>query len=282
MSNIGDMLVDVKGLKSVHDSIKNTFSTKQELTNVDNKFSEVNSARQSGNGTTYDNLKARLDADKEAAEKDISELKADLKEQDARLLVLDGKVTSEWEIGRRYLNNGAETWASASAMMSTKRGTYINFKSGDVIVLKNLLDYQFSVVYSSDNGSTWSGGTNRVLPMTMDADAIGFICIKKLSGTFTNDEVANVAKNKIFILRGGVNIVSDNEQKIDAITMAMETFNNSEMVSIVSGLMKTWVTANSISVVSESRFGNSITASINDVFAIKVDLSVSYLSLIHI
>lgn len=78
MSNIGDMLVDVKGLKSVHDSIKNTFSTKQELTNVDNKFSEVNSARQSGNGTTYDNLKARLDADKEAAEKDISELKADL------------------------------------------------------------------------------------------------------------------------------------------------------------------------------------------------------------
>ena len=78
MSNIGDMLVDVKGLKSVHDSIKNTFSTKQELTNVDNKFSEVNSARQSGNGTTYDNLKARLDADKEAAEKDIGALKADL------------------------------------------------------------------------------------------------------------------------------------------------------------------------------------------------------------
>lgn len=78
MSNIGDMLVDVKGLKSVHDSIKNTFSTKQELTNVDNKFSEVNSARQSGNGTTYDNLKARLDADKEAAEKDIGKLKANL------------------------------------------------------------------------------------------------------------------------------------------------------------------------------------------------------------
>lgn len=78
MSNIGDMLVDVKGLKSVHDSIKNTFSTKQELTNVDSKFSEVNSARQSGNGTTYNNLKARLDADKEAIETDISELKADL------------------------------------------------------------------------------------------------------------------------------------------------------------------------------------------------------------
>lgn len=78
MSNIGDMLVDVKGLKSVHDSIKNTFSTKQELTNVDSKFSEVNSARQSGNGTTYNNLKARLDADKEAIETDIGELKADL------------------------------------------------------------------------------------------------------------------------------------------------------------------------------------------------------------
>lgn len=78
MSNIGDMLVDVKGLKSVHDNIKSTFSTKQELTNVDNKFSEVNSARQSGNGTTYNNLKARLDADKEAVEADIGELKADL------------------------------------------------------------------------------------------------------------------------------------------------------------------------------------------------------------
>lgn len=76
MSNIGDMLVDVKGLKSVHDSIKNTFSTKQELTNVDSKFSEVNSARQSGNGTTHNNLKARLDADKEAIETDIGELKS--------------------------------------------------------------------------------------------------------------------------------------------------------------------------------------------------------------
>lgn len=89
MSNIGDMLVDVKGLKSVHDNIKSTFSTKQELTNVDNKFSEVNSARQSGNGTTYNNLKARLDADKEAVEADIGELKADLEALSETVSVLE-------------------------------------------------------------------------------------------------------------------------------------------------------------------------------------------------
>ena len=78
MSNIGDMLVDVKGLKSVYDNIKSTFSTKTEVTEVDNKFGEVTSARQSGTGTTYNTLKARLDADKEAVETDIDGLKADL------------------------------------------------------------------------------------------------------------------------------------------------------------------------------------------------------------
>lgn len=101
MSNIGDMLVDVKGLKSVHDNIKSTFSTKQELTNVDNKFSEVNSARQSGNGTTYNNLKARLDADKEAVEADIGKLKADLADvtnhavKSAEQLISDKRTTDK-------------------------------------------------------------------------------------------------------------------------------------------------------------------------------------------
>lgn len=89
MSNIGDMLVDVKGLKSVYDNIKSTFSTKTEVTNVDNKFSEVTSARQSGTGTTYNTLKARLDADKD-------ELKADLTEDENILLnIRELNITNE-------------------------------------------------------------------------------------------------------------------------------------------------------------------------------------------
>lgn len=207
---------------------------------------------------------------------DITELKNDLNDLDSRGYILDGIYYQMWEAGQRYVDSGEEKWASSSSRMSTKRGTYINFKSGDVVVLKNTLDYQFLVGYSTDNGSTWSGGFNIISPLTIEADSIGFICIKKSSGTFTDDEIKNVAKNKIFILRDGTNIVGNNEQKIDAITMAMASFNNSEIVAVDFGTMHTWVSANATSVVTTNRFAETIPAVAGDMFAIKAEVSISY------
>lgn len=215
-------------------------------------------------------------ADAKKTGDEITDLKNALNDSDSREYILDGIYYQRWETGQRYIDSGEEKWTSSSSRMSTKKGTYINFKSGDVVVLKNTLDYQFLVGYSTDNGSTWSGGTNRTSPLTIEADSIGFICIKKASGTFTDDEIKNVAKNKIFILRDGTNIVSDNRQKIDAVTMAMAAFNNSEIVAVDFGMMDTWVSANATSVVTSNKFTESIPAVAGDMFAIKAEVSISY------
>lgn len=162
MSNIGDMLVDVKGLKSVHDNIKSTFSTKQELTNVDNKFSEVNSARQSGNGTTYDNLKARLDADKEAAEKDISELKADL-----GYLFEDEQVINSQNIASNnntaLVNNNDGTYTIGTTDFgNTTFGNLTTLTPGDYY----LFGVPNGIAYLSPNGASSQSYANRVFENT--------------------------------------------------------------------------------------------------------------------
>ena len=163
MSNIGDMLVDVKGLKSVHDSIKNTFSTKKELTDVDNKFSEVNSARQSGNGTTYNNLKARLDADKEAAEKDISALKADLADvtnhtvKSAEQLISDKRTTDK--VPYKYR-------ASASG----KSDRAYDMIVGGTVCFNQLVNIQGSDISKTENGVTFTDNEDGTYTVSTDAN----------------------------------------------------------------------------------------------------------------
>lgn len=172
MSNIGDMLVDVKGLKSVHDSIKNTFSTKQELTNVDSKFSEVNSARQSGNGTTYNNLKARLDADKEAIETDIGELKADLGEQ---LNLSKNTLAIPWESGSITMN-GTKTNSAANMrsayIVRLKKGGRISCKNGAqvrVVTFTMLFPYSTVKDIATDYANEYVASADQYAMLTINS-----------------------------------------------------------------------------------------------------------------
>lgn len=267
MSNIGDMLVDVKGLKSVYDNIKSTFSTKTEVTNVDNKFSEVTSARQSGTGTTYNTLKARLDADKD-------ELKADLQEQDARLLVLDGKVTSEWEIGQRNTTDGQEVLSNSTSRIRTKAGTYIEFKEGDVVAVKDLITYQFLVGYSTDNGSTFTGTSNRAKPFVIPANSIGFVCIRKLSGNFTESEMNDVVNDGFVIIRNNTDVVKSNKNLINATIDGSKVFSGFDVLSCQSGVTSVWCAANATSI-GTLRIGQA-SATKGDVFAISLNATVSH------
>lgn len=208
---------------------------------------------------------------------EITDLKSAITNLGNRAYIIDGTFYQDWELGTRYIGDSEEKWANANYRITTKRGTYINFKAGDVVVLKSLIDYQFLVGVSTDNGSTWSGGSNRYIPLTIESNSIGFITITKPSGTaFTSDEIKNVIANNIFILRKNTNVVGSNEQTIDAITMAMASFNNSKIEAVKSGMFYNWITANTTVLNTSDSFSGFVPALKGDNFAIRANVSISY------
>ena len=194
-----------------------------------------------------------------------------------RETALDGIVSQEWEIGMRYLVNGVETWSGTStSRMSTKPGTYIRFNKDDLIVMKKTMDYQFLVVYSTDNGSTWTSTSNRDLPYSILEDSIGWICIKKTSGTFTEEEMQSVVNNYFFILRKGTGEIKKNALLAEALSIASGSFDRSEIIDSKYGFTYQDAKTTDTVVLSYDLLLPEFEASKGDIFAIKVSISIDY------
>lgn len=194
-----------------------------------------------------------------------------------RETALDGIVSQEWEIGMRTLVNGVETWSgTTTSRMSTKPGTYIRFNKDDLIVLKKTMDYQFLVVYSTDNGSTWTSTLNRDRPYSILDDSIGWICIKKASGTFTEEEMQSVVNNYFFILRKGTGEIKKNALLAEALSIASGSFDRSEIVDSEYGFTYQYVSQGATQAASTELLLPEFSASAGDVFAIKASVSVDY------
>lgn len=194
-----------------------------------------------------------------------------------RETALDGIVSQEWEIGMRYLVNGVETWSGTStSRMSTKPGTYIRFNKDDLIVMKKTMDYQFLVVYSTDNGSTWTSTLNRILPYSILEDSIGWICIGKKSGTFTEEEMQSVVNNYFFILRKGTGEIKKNALLAEALSIASGSFDRSEIIDSKYGFTYQDAKTTDTVVLSYDLLLPEFEASKGDIFAIKVSISIDY------
>ena len=194
-----------------------------------------------------------------------------------RETALDGIVSQEWEIGMRYLVNGVETWSGTStSRMSTKPGTYIRFNKDDLIVMKKTMDYQFLVVYSTDNGSTWTSTLNRTLPYSILEDSIGWICIGKKSGTFTEEEMQSVVNHYFFILRKGTGEIKKNALLADALSIASGSFDRSEIIDSKYGFTYQDAKTTDTVVLSYDLLLPEFEASKGDIFAIKASISIDY------
>ena len=194
-----------------------------------------------------------------------------------RETALDGIVSQEWEIGMRYLVNGVETWSGTStSRMSTKPGTYIRFNKDDLIVMKKTMDYQFLVVYSTDNGSTWTSTSNRDLYYSILEDSIGWICIKKASGTFTEEEMQSVVNNYFFILRKGTGEIKKNALLAEALSIASGSFDRSEIIDSKYGFTYQDAKTTDTVVLSYDLLLPEFEASKGDIFAIKVSILIDY------
>ena len=194
-----------------------------------------------------------------------------------RETALDGIVSQEWEIGMRYLVNGVETWSGTStSRMSTKPGTYIRFNKDDLIVMKKTVDYQFLVVYSTDNGSTWTSTSNRDLYYSILEDSIGWICIKKASGTFTEEEMQSVVNNYFFILRKGTGEIKKNALLAEALSIASGSFDRSEIIDSKYGFTYQNAKTTDTVVLSYDLLLPEFEASKGDIFAIKVSILIDY------
>lgn len=233
--------------------------------------SEVINARVTSDGTTYSTLKARLDAEN-------TELKNAISDVDDRLTPLDGKIVAEWEIGQRYVNNGQDTLANTSTRIRTKAGTYLQFKSGEIIALKNLQEYQFYIGYSTDGGSTFQTTGNREELYTFATDAVGFLCVTKKTGTFTESEMNDVANNKIIYIIPNTDLVHKNSDSIDALTLGNANFGGFDLIVSKSGIATLWITAGLTDYFS-TKYCDAIPVSKGDVFLISAEESVSYPSL---
>lgn len=234
---------------------------------------EIVDARVGANSTTYPTLG-------DAIRGQVTDLKDEITQLDDRVLVLDGKFALEWEIGvYRYLNNGAEAWASSSARMTIKRGTYISFKAGDTITLRNTKDYQYLYGYSTDGGITWTGGSNTDEPFTLPADCIGFITVTKKDGTSIASDADDVMNNKLIIIRNGTNKVQSNSDDCLAIKNGLAQFGNFEVVAVNKGFSTQWASAGSTAVIASTASTDLIPAVQGDVFLIDADVAVSYPSL---
>lgn len=209
---------------------------------------------------------------------DVSDLKSAISDADDRLTTLDGKIVAEWEIGQRYVDNGQEKWASTSTRIAIKRGTYLNLKAGTIIALKKLQEYQFLVAYSTDGGTTWQGGSNREEPFTLANDCIAFITIRKKSGSFTDEEMNNVATNSIIILMPDSDATGVNTQIIDGISIGNANFGAFELKASEHGIATQWIGAGLTNYGSATKYCD-VPVSKGDVFLISAEESVSYPSL---
>ena len=121
MSGVGDMLVDVKGLKAVYDNIKSVFSTKSELTSASNTLD--------GKVATLANLTTSEKGNLVGA---VNEVKADLDDVNESLQdkAIKDSITYpelEWTQGK-YINSSGELKSTSSTAYAT--ADYIPVKRG--------------------------------------------------------------------------------------------------------------------------------------------------------
>lgn len=109
---------------------------------------------------------------------------------EAQLPELNGAIVPPtFDIGTRYINNGADTWLVSNIRMSVSKGKYIELKQGDIVAINGSYVYAYGGGYSTDNGSTWNAISNRIDAYTAPANGIYFFCLAKQNdATFSESE----------------------------------------------------------------------------------------------
>ena len=125
---------------------------------------------------------------------------------------------SDWELGFRYVNNGADSYyVGGNERISTKRGTLISLKKGDCVTNLNPTKYVLGGGYTTD-GTTFISIANTTNPYYVaPVDGDYFFRIDDYtvdSGVpFTEDEIPSVVNNFLFSAQGGnasISTLNDN------------------------------------------------------------------------
>lgn len=89
-------------------------------------------------------------------------------------------INAPYEIGIRYVNeSGGENFAANVKRMSTKRGTFLELKEGDVVSKNAEVIYLFGGGYSTDGGTTFTAITTQQSDYTAPVDGLYFFWLYK-------------------------------------------------------------------------------------------------------
>lgn len=197
----------------------------------------------------------------------VTDVKSAINLQNDKYLPFDNILTWEIEIGSRVIVNGAEHWQSLSSRMSTKQNTYIHFKAGDVVFIKDSVSYRWLMATSTDGGSTWTQTSNTDLYRVIENDCIGFINVTKTSGNFSESDKDTFFDNVIYIIRAGNIFAEKNDtNKIIQILNAANVGLN--ISAFERGQKYAWNSSSATSIETTNMLGYTIPALKGDLFLI--------------
>lgn len=125
-------------------------------------------------------------------------------------------------LGTRYVNNGADTYASNNVRLSFKVGTYITLKQGDVVSKKDSYINAFGGGYSTNNGSSFVSIPAQTGEYVAPYDGIYFFWLQKPNdAVFTDADVANGWTLIKFVRSGSM---ADDISEVHYIPMIKEQF----------------------------------------------------------
>ena len=151
-----------------------------------------------------------------------------------------------FEIGTRYVNNGQEAWnGNGVKRLSTKRGTYVNLKQGDVVSINKSVLYCYGGGYSADGGNSFTAISTKTGDYTAPADGIYFFWLYKIGeADFTQEDIKNGWKYIFFkrpnSLVDSVNSISEEVDNIEdsVADFADVVFSDAELPPPVTGWIR--------------------------------------------
>ena len=146
---------------------------------------------------------------------EVSGLKTALSPIEGQFPTINGAIIPpNFELGVRYVSNGAEYYSINDKRMSFKRGTYLSLKQGDIVSIDKTVLYCYGGGYSTDGGSTFNPIATQTDDYTALADGIYFFWLYKISeATFTADDIENGWKYISFYRNG--NAIEELETEVN-------------------------------------------------------------------
>lgn len=213
--------VTIIGAKNLND-IQDELIRQGEQQTEDEESMEAALALKADKSTTY--TKTEVDSAL-ALKADTNEL-TPIKEQ---FPAINGVILPPpYEIGTRYVNNGQEAWNGNTKRMSTKRGTYVNLKQGDVVSINKSVLYCFGGGYSADGGNSFIAITTKTNDYTAPADGMYFFWLYKIGeADFTQEDIENGWKYLTFTRAGSMSdTLAELSEDVDTLNDAVDSIND--------------------------------------------------------